>query len=386
MAEIEKVFKAYDVRGIYGSEIDEDLAWKIGHASAAFLRSMLSGYERGQASSNRLIVGHDMRPSSQSLVAALLEGVTSSGASVIDIGLCDTPMVYFAINYIGTCGGIQVTASHNPMEYNGFKVSGLKAKPIGADTGLKEIQRIVGSIRRMPLGASLAPVQKTDLWAEYRAHVLKFLKAPRRLKVVVDASNGMAGKMVPGVFHDTDIEIIPLNFEIGGEFAHPPNPIIEDNLRQLQKAIQKHKADFGVCFDGDADRCMFVDENGIERDGDYILAILARDLLAQGKLAERPEGAPVRIRVTDEHLEKNILSLSGGGKVREYRLVYKVSLKVTGERGNELIAPIELEQVREFSYDDALILAKEAEEASLQRGMEQEALRQALRRLSYVKR
>lgn len=121
-------------------------------------------------------------------------------------------------------------------------------------------------------------------------------------------------------------------------------------------------------------------------EGSQLAPGLRQALLAQGKLAERPEGAPVRIRVTDEHLEKNILSLSGGGKVREYRLVYKVSLKVTGERGNELIAPIELEQVREFSYDDALILAKEAEEASLQRGMEQEALRQALRRLSYVKR
>ncbi|RPI60247.1 MAG: phosphomannomutase/phosphoglucomutase, partial [Planctomycetaceae bacterium] len=193
MAAIEKVFKAYDVRGVYGSEIDEDLAWKIGHASASFLRSLLSGYERGQASSNRLIVGHDMRPSSESLTQALIEGITSSGASVIDIGMCDTPMVYFAINYIGACGGIQVTASHNPIEYNGFKVSGLKAKPIGADTGLKEIQRICSTIRRMPIGASLAPVQKQDIWPEYRKHVQKFLKTQRRLKVVADASNGMGG-------------------------------------------------------------------------------------------------------------------------------------------------------------------------------------------------
>ena len=278
MAAIEKVFKAYDVRGIYGSEIDEELAWKIGHASAGFLRSLLSGYDRGQASSNRMVVGQDMRPSSPSLAAALVEGVTSSGAGCIDIGMIDTPMIYFAVNFLGSCGGIQVTASHNPIQYNGFKISGLKARPVGADTGLKEIQRIVSTLRRMPIGASTT-AQKMDLWPEYRKHVLKFLKTPRRLKIVVDASNGMAGKMVPGVFHDTDIEIIPLNFEIGGEFAHPPNPIIEDNLRQLQKAIQKHKADFGVCFDGDADRCMFVDEKSQVVRADLMTALLARHFL-----------------------------------------------------------------------------------------------------------
>lgn len=311
MAEIEKVFKAYDVRGIYGSEIDEDLAWKIGHASAAFLRSMLSGYERGQASSNRLIVGHDMRPSSQSLVAALIEGITSSGAGVIDIGLCDTPMVYFAINYIGTCGGIQVTASHNPMEYNGFKVSGLKAKPIGADTGLKEIQRIVGSIRRMPLGASLAPVQKTDLWAEYRAHVLKFLKAPRRLKVVADASNGMGGKMVPAIFSEANVEIIPLNFEIGKGFAHPPNPVVEANLAQLKAAVVEHKADFGICTDGDADRCVFVDENGQTITSDLMTALFARHFLKSAP------GATVVFDLVSSRVVAEEIRAAGGVPRRE---------------------------------------------------------------------
>jgi phosphomannomutase len=281
MAAIEKVFKAYDIRGIYGEEIDEDLAWKVGHAAAQFMRSLLSGYDRGQASSNRVIVGHDMRPSSESLVKAMIEGITATGAGATDIGLCDTPMTYFAINHLSSCGGIMVTASHNPVEYNGFKISGIKARPIGQDTGLKEIQRIVSTLRRMPLSASLAPVQKVDLWEEYRKHILKFLKTSRRLKVVVDASNGMGGKMMPAVFSKADIEIVPLNFEIGKGFVHPPNPLIEANLAQLREAVLKEKADLGICLDGDADRCMFVDEQaGIVR-CDLMTALLARHFLKE---------------------------------------------------------------------------------------------------------
>jgi phosphomannomutase len=281
MADIERVFKAYDIRGIYPGEIDEDLAWKIGHATAQFLRSMLSGYERGQASGNRLVVGHDMRPSSEPLLQALIEGVSASGAGCIDIGLCDTPMVYFAINHLGSCGGIQVTASHNPIQYNGFKISGVKAKPIGVDTGLKEIQRICSTIRRMPIGASITPATSVNLWDPYRKHILKFLKTPRRLKVVVDASNGMGGKMAPEVFGNADVQIIPLNFEIGQGFVHEPNPLVEANLVQLKAAVKKNRADLGICMDGDADRCVFVDERGATVPSDLMTALLARHFLRE---------------------------------------------------------------------------------------------------------
>ena len=280
MAQIEKVFKAYDIRGIYGEEIDEDLAWKIGHAGGQFLRSLLSGYERGQASSNRVVIGRDMRPHSEPLARAMIDGITSSGIGCVDIGLCDTPMVYFAINHLAACGGIQVTASHNPIEYNGFKVSGLKARPIGQDTGLKEIRHIVSTLRRMPQSASIASAANSvDLWSEYRGHVLKFLRAPRRLKVVVDASNGMGGKMIPAVFGDADVEIVPLNFEIGGGFVHPPNPLVEANLAQVKGAVVEQAADLGICLDGDADRCMFVDENGASIRCDLITALLAEHFL-----------------------------------------------------------------------------------------------------------
>ena len=281
MGVVDKAFKAYDIRGIYGTEIDEDLAWKVGHATGQFLRSLLSGYERGQASSNRVVIGRDMRPHSEPLAKALMEGITSSGVGCVDIGMCDTPMIYFAINNLGTCGGIQVTASHNPIEYNGFKISGLKARPVGQNTGLNEIHRIVSTLRRMPISASLAPVQQVDLWGEYRKHVLHFLRTPRELKAVVDASNGMGGKMVPAVFGSAGINIIPLNFEIGGGFVHPPNPLVEANLEQLKAAVRKHKADMGICLDGDADRCIFIDETGQTVRSDLMTALLARHFLKE---------------------------------------------------------------------------------------------------------
>ncbi|NQU75431.1 MAG: phosphomannomutase/phosphoglucomutase, partial [Planctomycetes bacterium] len=279
MAEIDLVFKAYDIRGVYPTQIDEDLAWKVGHATGQFLRSLLCGYDRGQTSANRLVVGRDMRTHSEGLAKNLIEGITASGAGCVDIGMVDTPMVYFAINHLGSCGGVEVTASHNPPHYNGFKISGQKARPVGENTGLKEIKHIVSTLRKTPPIDTVPVVQKVDLWGEYRQHVQKFLKLPRKLKVVVDASNGMAGKMVPSVFEGTELQIVPINFEITGSFVHPPNPLVEANLEMTKEAVLKHKADFGVCFDGDADRCMIVDEKGQTVGCDLITALLARHFL-----------------------------------------------------------------------------------------------------------
>jgi len=280
MADIYRVFKAYDIRGIYGDEISEELAWKVGHASAQFLRSLLSGYERGQSSTNKMVIGRDMRPHSEPLTEALREGITSSGVGCIDLGMIDTPMLYFAINHLQTCGGIMVTASHNPMEYNGFKVSAARAKPVGMSTGLSEIQHIVSTLRRMPPGASLAPTQKLDLWSAYAKHVMQFLKVARRIKVVVDASNGMGGVMVPKVF-SADYEITPLNFQVGKGFAHSPNPLLDANLQMVKDAVRKHRADFGICMDGDADRCMFVDEKSRTVPCDIMTALMARHFLSE---------------------------------------------------------------------------------------------------------
>ena len=279
MAVLDEVFKAYDVRGLYEQQITEDLAWRIGHAAAQFLRGQLSGYDRGQSSANRVVVGRDMRPHSVSLCKALIDGIIASGVPAVDVGLCDTPMIYFAVNHLGACGGIQVTASHNPIEYNGFKISGMKARPVGQNTGLGEIKRIAATVHRMPAGALQDIVQTIDLWDEYRKHVLVFFHPRRTLKVVVDASNGMGGEMIPAVFDGADVEIIPLNFELGCGFAHPPNPLVEANLAQLRAAVVQHRADLGICMDGDADRCMFVDEKGGIVRCDLMTALLGRYFL-----------------------------------------------------------------------------------------------------------
>jgi phosphomannomutase len=269
------IFKAYDIRGIYPDQLNEEDAWKIGCAAARFLRSLLRGYERGLAASQSLCVGHDMRTHSESLVKALIDGMNSTGTNVIDIGMIDTPQMYFAINHLGTCGGVQVTASHNPAQYNGFKISGLDAKPIGGDTGLKDIEHIAMALLHTK-GNVTGSVESKDLTAEYKKHVLKFLKSNvKKLKIAVDASNGMAGKMVPALFDKLPVKIFELNFKHDGKFKHEPNPLVESNLAELKKMVKKNKCDFGVCFDGDADRMMMVNEKGDTIGCDLMTALMA---------------------------------------------------------------------------------------------------------------
>jgi phosphomannomutase len=275
------IFKAYDIRGVYGEQFDEADAWKIGYAAARFLRSHLSGYERGQANCQSICVGRDMRTHSESLSNALIEGMNTSGANVIDVGMIDTPQMYFAINYLGTCGGVQVTASHNPAKYNGFKVSGLGARPVGVDTGLRDIEHIALALVHTR-GRAEGSVERHDLTEAYKAHVLKSLTPKLRpLKIAVDASNGMAGKMVPAIFGDLPIEIKALNFEHKGKFKHDPNPLIEENLAQLKAAVKRYKCNFGICFDGDADRLMMVDEKCTNISCDLITALMAGYFLQQ---------------------------------------------------------------------------------------------------------
>jgi phosphomannomutase len=268
------IFKAYDIRGLYPEQLDEQAAWKIGHATAQFLRSMLRGYERGMVNAQSVCVARDMRTHSESLRNSLIEGMNAAGANVIDIGLIDTPQMYFAINHLGTCGGVQITASHNGPRYNGFKISGQQAKPVGADTGLKDIKHIATALRHT-LGAASGSVEHCDLTAEYKKHVLKFLEPGlKKLKIAIDASNGMAGKMVPLIFGDLPIEMIPINFECNGTFKHDPNPLVESNLAELKALIKAKKADLGVCFDGDADRLIMLDEKAQVIPCDIMTALL----------------------------------------------------------------------------------------------------------------
>jgi phosphomannomutase len=268
------IFKAYDIRGIYPDQLDEEAAWKIGYAAARFLRSLLTGYRRGQKNAQSVCVGRDMRTHSEELSRALIEGMNSTDTNVIDIGLIDTPQMYFAINRLGTCGGVQVTASHNPARYNGFKISGLGAIPVGVDTGLKDIEHIATALPHTK-AKSTASIKNLDLTEEYRNHVLKFYRpSTKRLKIAVDASNGMAGKMVPAVFGGLKIDIVPMNFEMTGKFKHEPNPLVEKNLDDVKRAVVKESCDFGICFDGDADRLMMVDEQGSNISCDLLTALM----------------------------------------------------------------------------------------------------------------
>ncbi len=268
------IFKAYDIRGVYPDQLDKEAAWKIGYASARFLRSLLRGYQRGQANAQSLCVGCDMRTHSQRIAQALIEGMNATGTNVIDIGMIDTPQMYFAINHLGTCGGVQVTASHNPARYNGFKISGLAAIPIGADTGLKDIQHIATALPHTKAKGT-SKVKQRDLTEEYKNHVLKFRKpSKKKLKIAIDASNGMAGKMVPAIFNDLPLEIVPINFEHTGKFKHEPNPLVEKNLADVKRAVKKENCDFGICFDGDADRLMMVDEKGTNISCDLLTALM----------------------------------------------------------------------------------------------------------------
>ncbi len=307
----DKIFKAYDIRGLYPEQLDEEAAWKIGHAAAQFLRSLLHGYDRGQTYGQSVIVGRDMRSSSPGLADALKEGIRASGAKVVDIGMIDTPQIYFAINHLNTCGGIQVTASHNPAQYNGFKISGQQARPIGGDTGLQEIKHIATALRHTE-AAGKGELAEQDLTDAYKRHVLRFLHNDiKPLKVVIDASNGMAGKMVPLIFGDLDLNIIPLNFEHNGSFKHDPNPLIETNLAELKQTILEKQADVGICFDGDADRLIVVDEKAQTVGCDLLTALLA------GYFLQRNPGSTIVYDLRSSWVVKEEITKHGGQPRRD---------------------------------------------------------------------
>lgn len=312
---IEKIFKAYDVRATYPQPLNEEAAWKVGHAAAQYLKRSRQSISVDQKvkRENTMVVGRDMRPSSPKLAESLIDGIRSVGMDVIDVGMIDTSFIYFAINHLDTVGGIQVTASHNPIQYNGFKISGPKAKPIGAASGLDDIKRIATTLRVGQTGLK-GGFEEKDLWPSYRDHVLKFLDLKRPLRVAVDASNGMAGKMIPKVFNGIkDLEIIPLLFEITGSFTHEPNPLVESNLDMLKEKMAKTHPDLGACFDGDADRCMFLDENRKALGSDLITALLAREFLHQ----PQNKGSTIVYDLRSSHVVPDVVKEAGGVPKRD---------------------------------------------------------------------
>jgi phosphomannomutase len=311
---IGRVFKPHDVRATYPSPLNEEAAWKIGHAAAQFLRrSRQINVEPRVKHEDTMVIGRDMRPSSPALSKALSDGIRSVGFNVIDIGMIDTSLIYFAINAIDCVGGIQTTASHHPIQYNGFKISGPKGKAVGAASGLNDIKRITSTLRPGNTGL-MGKYEERDPWPQYRKHVLKFLDLQRPIKVAVDASNGMAGKMIPAIFEgQPNLEIVPVLFDITGAFTHDPNPLIAANLQMLQERVLETNADLGVCFDADADQCVFVDTQGQQIGGDLIAALLARDFLSM----PNNKGSAVVYDVRSGHALAEEIRAAGGVALRE---------------------------------------------------------------------
>ncbi|TRZ54464.1 MAG: phosphomannomutase/phosphoglucomutase [Streptomycetaceae bacterium] len=273
MNQVPNIFKAYDIRGLVDSEITPEFCFATGLAFARFLQQ-----EREPAT---VVVAQDMRPSSPKLADAFSAGVTSTGLDVIRIGLASTDMLYFASGKLGLPGAM-FTASHNPAAYNGIKLCFSSARPIGKESGLQVIESFVRQGSPLEI-RSVGVETKREMLEEYVDHLLSLvnLDSIRPLTIVIDAGNGMAGHTAPAIFARLNCTVIPLYFELDGNFPnHEANPIDPDNLRDLQKAVKKHKADLGLAFDGDADRCFLVDENGIAINPSDLTSLIAhRELL-----------------------------------------------------------------------------------------------------------
>jgi len=265
-----KVFKAYDVRGIYGDELDEEGAHAIGRAFVEVFQP------------KRIAIGHDMRVSSPAMAEAAVRGAAEAGADVLELGLVGTEMVYFAVGELGLDGGFAVTASHNPKEYTGLKIVRAGALPVGGESGLLEIRdRAMSGVR--PRTGPRGTVEAYDVWEQYVERVLSFVdpQAIKPLKVVIDAANGMAGAMLPPVLEQLpQLETVRCFFEPDGTFPnHEPNPLLPENREFIVAKTLDEQADFGVAFDGDADRCFFVDDSGEFVPGDFATALFAEGVL-----------------------------------------------------------------------------------------------------------
>jgi phosphomannomutase len=303
MHQVPNIFKAYDIRGLVDSEITPEFCFATGLAFARFLQQ-----EREPAT---VVIAQDMRPSSPALADAFSSGVTSTGLDVIRIGLASTDMLYFASGKLGLPGAM-FTASHNPAAYNGIKLCFSSARPIGKETGLQVIEKFVRQGSPLEI-RSVGVETNREMLEEYVDHLLSLvnLDSIRPLTIVIDAGNGMAGHTAPAIFARLNCTVIPLYFELDGNFPnHEANPIDPDNLRDLQKAVKKHKADLGLAFDGDADRCFLVDENGVAINPSDLTS-----LIAHRELIKHP-GATIIYNLISSRAVLEVIQENGGTGLR----------------------------------------------------------------------
>ena len=293
----EKIFKAYDIRGVYGSELTEDIARRVGRAVVLFTKAQ------------RILIGRDMRVSSVSLRDALMRGILEQGADVVDIGLCSTPLFYWATQKYEA--GVMVTASHNPSEYNGFKICRNGARPVGRESGMDVIRKIVLQ-QDFPDGMRQGISRTEFVLDAYLKFNLGFLKTARPFKIVIDAGNGMGGytfTRLTELLPET-IQIIPLFFELDGTFPnHEANPLKIETLKQLRARVLSEKADLGVALDGDGDRIAFVDNKGVYVPSDITTALIARQVLV-----EQP-GAAILYDIRQSRVTPETITEAGGEPV-----------------------------------------------------------------------
>jgi phosphomannomutase len=297
-ANLAAIFKAYDIRGVVPDQLDGELARRVGNAFVAV------------TGADTVVVGHDMRPSSPTLATAFAEGASAAGADVVLLGLVSTDELYFASGHLGHPGAM-FTASHNPARYNGIKLCRAQARPVGQDTGLADIRDLVAS-GELRMNAAEGVVTREDVLEAYANHLLTLAPVRgRRLKVVVDAGNGMAGLTAPAVLGRVDAEVVPMYFELDGSFPHhEANPIDPANLVDLQARVREEAADAGLAFDGDADRCFVVDEKG-----DLVSPSVLTALIAARELAKEPGAMVIHNLITSRGVPE-IVREHGGEPVR----------------------------------------------------------------------
>ena len=291
------IFKAYDVRGLYPSEVNEDAARLIGRGFVAYLDA------------KRIAVSRDMRLSSPSVAAAFIEGARMQGADVVDYGMMGTDMMYFAVARDGHDGGAQITASHNPKEYNGIKLVRREAFPLSGDAGISDIRDMIQNDALPPPAKTQGSLSRNDVVDDYLRHVLSFIDPSiiKPFNVVLDAGNGIAGMVAPGLFEKLPTKVDRLCFEVDGTFPnHEANPLIEENRRDIVERVKRDRADVGIAWDGDADRCFFIDGGGEFIAGDFVTA-----LLAEAFLLKHP-GAKIVYDVRASYAVKDTVAKYGG--------------------------------------------------------------------------
>jgi phosphomannomutase len=313
------IFKAYDIRGLVDGELTPEFAFAVGGAFARFLK--------GEREPATVVIGEDMRPSSPELADAFSAGVTAQGLDVIRIGLASTDMLYFAAGKLNLPGAM-FTASHNPAAYNGIKLCLSGARPIGKESGLLTIEKFVSE--GSPIALSQVGIErKQEMLDDYVTHLLTLvdLSKTRKLKIVIDAGNGMAGHTAPAVFQRLNAEVIEMYFELDGTFPnHEANPIDPENLRDLQAAVIRHGADIGLAFDGDADRCFLVDERG-----ELVNPSALTSLIATRELAKHP-GSTIIYNLISSKAVREVVVENGGTAVRS-RVGHSYIKKLMAETG-----------------------------------------------------